>query len=134
MRSLHKNQQLILKYLLNHKDGSTLDELSVHLKVTKTATKEHILKLQNYGYLSFEDSKGSVGRPRRRYLLSESGHDTFPKQYSWLSNVLLEHLPQTIGHDGVSDFMKLLADKVADSMKNKFANAASSPCFRVVVV
>ena len=125
MRSLHKNQQLILKFLLGHRDGATLDELALHLTVTKTAAKEHILKLENYGYVRFVDAKGLVGRPRRRYLLSEMGHDAFPKQYSWLSNVLLELLAQDMGSDGVSRLMKSLADKVAISMKNKFVGASS---------
>ena len=41
-------------------------------------------------------------RPRRRYLLSQQGHDAFPKQYSWLSNVLLELLAQDFGKEKVS--------------------------------
>lgn len=126
MRSLHGNQQLILKYLLSRKEGATLDELAAHLEITKTATKEHILKLEAHGYLTFVDSKGSVGRPRRRYLLSEEGHDVFPKQYSWLSNVLLELLAQDLGGEGLSDFMMNLANKVSRSMDGKFKGATSS--------
>lgn len=126
MRSLHKNQQMILKFLLGNKEGATLDEVSSHLGITKTAAREHILKLENHEYLGFKDSKGSVGRPRRRYLLSEAGHDAFPKQYSWLSNVLLELLAEDMGTEGVTRIMKSLADKVAGSMESKFANASSS--------
>ncbi|XGC81064.1 helix-turn-helix transcriptional regulator [Bdellovibrio bacteriovorus] len=126
MRSLHKNQQLILQFLLQHRSGATLDELSSHLKITNTATKEHVLKLLNQGYLTFEDSKGTVGRPRRRYLLSELGHDAFPKQYSWLSNSLLALLVEDMGSEGTSTLMKSLADKVALSMKDKFASSAST--------
>jgi DeoR family transcriptional regulator, suf operon transcriptional repressor len=126
MKSLHQNQQLILKFLLGHKEGATLDELAEHLGITKTGAKEHILKLENHGYINFVDSKGTVGRPRRRYLLSLEGHDVFPKQYSWLSNVLLELLAQDLGGEGVSDLMKKLADKVAESMKAKFQDSKSS--------
>jgi DeoR family suf operon transcriptional repressor len=126
MRTLHKNQQLILKYLLDHKDGATLDEISSHLEITKTAAKEHILKIESHGYLAFVDSKGSVGRPRRRYLLSQEGHDAFPKQYSWLSNVLLELLAEDLGGAGVAKLMKSLANKVAKSMEGKFKNTKTS--------
>ena len=126
MRSLHQNQQLILKFLLGHKDGATLDELATHLGITKTAVKEHILKLESHGYLSFVDAKGSVGRPRRRYLLSPEGHDVFPKQYSWLSNVLLELLAQDLGAEGISKIMHNLADKVAKSMEAKFEGTNTS--------
>ncbi|MGZ3794577.1 MAG: helix-turn-helix transcriptional regulator [Bdellovibrio sp.] len=126
MKSLHNNQQLILKYLLEKKDGATLDELAAHLGITKTATKEHILKLESRAFIGFVDSKGAVGRPRRRYLLSEEGHDAFPKQYSWLSNVLLELLAEEMGEEGVSRLMESLAHSVAKSMEAKFKNASSS--------
>ncbi|MGZ3743438.1 MAG: helix-turn-helix transcriptional regulator [Pseudobdellovibrionaceae bacterium] len=126
MRTMHKNQQLILKYLLNHPEGATLEELASHIELTKTAVKEHILKIENLGYLTFIDTKGSVGRPRRRYLLSSEGHDVFPKQYSWLSNILLELLAQEMGGEGVADLMKSLANRVAKTMQPKFENIEST--------
>jgi DeoR family transcriptional regulator, suf operon transcriptional repressor len=126
MRSLHKNQQLVLEFLLNRKDGATLDELASHLGITKTAAKEHVLKMEALGYLTFIDSKGAVGRPRRRYLLTQEGHDVFPKQYSWLSNAILELLAENMGAEGVSKLMRTLADQVAKSMEDKFKDAGSS--------
>lgn len=126
MRALHQNQQLILKLLLNHNQGATIDEIANHLKVTKTAAKEHILKLKSHGYISFVDSKGAVGRPRRRYLLSPEGHEVFPKQYSWLSHVMLELLASQLDSQGVVRFMEDLADKVSAGMKEKFQTAATS--------
>jgi DeoR family transcriptional regulator, suf operon transcriptional repressor len=132
MSPLHSNQQLILKYLLNYKDGTTLDDLAMHLGITKTAAKEHILKLESYGYISFIDTRGSVGRPRRRYLLSTEGHDVFPKQYSWLSNVILELLAEDLGKDGISKLMKTLGDKVANSMAKDFEGLNSAELIRKI--
>ncbi len=125
MRSLHENQRKILDYLLGHPDGATLDELSTHLGITKTAVKDHLLKIEGLGYLTFKDAKGRIGRPRRRYLLSQEGHDAFPKQYSWLSSVLLEMLAQDLGKAAVEKLMQSLADKVAKSFEPKFKNANS---------
>lgn len=123
MNGLHKNQKEILSYLLEHKDGATLDELASHLGITKTAAKEHLRKVEQLGYLSFVDSKGSVGRPRRRYLLSQNGVDAFPKQYSWLSNVLLEHLSESMGPETVAAMMDTLAAKISESMEERFKSA-----------
>jgi DeoR family suf operon transcriptional repressor len=120
MQGLHQNQKKILDYLLDHKDGATLDELASHLGITKTAVKEHLIKIETFGYLSFIDSRGGVGRPRRRYILSPEGHEAFPKQYSWLSNVLLELLAENLGTDEVGRMMSDLADKVAKSMEARF--------------
>lgn len=127
MDGLHKNQKAILNYLLEHKDGATLDELASHLGITKTAAKEHILRIEFLGYLTYVDSKGAVGRPRRRYLLSQGGMDAFPKQYSWLSSVLLEHLAESTGPEAVADIMDALAEKIAQSMEPKFKKAKNSP-------
>lgn len=126
MNGLHKNQKEILNYLLEHKDGATLDELAAHLGLTKTAAKEHLLKVDHLGYLTYVDSKGSVGRPRRRYLLSQDGLDAFPKQYSWLSNVLLEHLAESLGPDAAAATMDALAEKIATSMEDRFKKARNT--------
>jgi DeoR family transcriptional regulator, suf operon transcriptional repressor len=126
MQGLHPNQQKILDYLLDHKGGATLDELAAHLGITKTAVKEHLIKIETYGYLSYVDTKGAVGRPRRRYLLTQEGHDAFPKQYSWLSNVLLEQLAESLGKEEVSQLMRDLADKVAKSMAPRFKDKTTS--------
>lgn len=126
MKSLHENQQKILEHLLNHPEGATLDELATVLGVTKTAAKEHVIKIETMGYLTFIDSKGGVGRPRRRYLLSNEGHDVFPKQYSWLSNVVLELLAEDLGAKQVSEIMNKLAAKVAASMEPRFKKTKSS--------
>jgi DeoR family transcriptional regulator, suf operon transcriptional repressor len=125
-RYMHSNQKKVLEYLLDHPTGATLEELSSHLGITKTATKEHVIKIESQGLLTFEDMKGSVGRPRRKYLLSDTGRDVFPKQYSWLSNVLLQLLAEDMGSESVSRIMRDLADKVALSMKDRFKNAHSS--------
>jgi len=122
MHSLHENQKKILEYLLTRPKGATVDELVNVVGVTKTAVKEHILKIEHLGLITYKDSKGSVGRPSRSYLLSPEGHDVFPKQYSWLSNGLLELLAENLGPDMVSRIMKDLGNKVATSMENRFKN------------
>ena len=127
MLGLHDNQKRILEYLLDHPDGGTLDELAEHLQITKTAAKEHVIKLEALGYLTFQDTKGFVGRPRRRYLLSPEGHEVFPRQYSWLSNVLLELLAEDLGAESVAKLMKDLADKVSASMAQRFRKAQTHP-------
>lgn len=126
MRDLHENQRRILEYLLDHPEGATLDELTVHLGITKTAVRGHIIKIETAGYLIFKDSSGTVGRPRRRYLLSTEGRENFPRKYAWLSNVLLELLAENLGDKAIEDIMNKLAAKVAGSMESKFRGAKTT--------
>jgi DeoR family transcriptional regulator, suf operon transcriptional repressor len=123
MRGLHPNQTKILEFLLDQAEGATLDEIAEHLGITKTAAKEHLVKIESL--VTFKDTKGLVGRPRRRYLLSPAGHESFPRQYSWLSNVLLELLAEDLGPEEVSRVMKSLAMKVVGPMQERFDRAGS---------
>ena len=118
MQGLHDNQGKILEHLLDHHEGATLDELAGHLGVTRTAAQQHVIRLLDLGYLSYEDAKGSVGRPRRRYHISEAGIDVFPKKYSWLANAILAQLAAKLGPGGSRQFMQELAGVVAQSLDN----------------
>ena len=120
MTGLHPNQQKILDLLLDQNDGATLDEICEHIGVTRTAAKEHVLKLEDMDLLTYRDDKMGVGRPKRKYLLSDAGHEAFPRQYSWLSIILLETLAKDLGPASISRMMKELGKKVALSMKQRF--------------
>lgn len=125
MNGLPENQKRILDFLLTQTNGASLDEFVVLLGITKTAVKEHVSKLQSYGYLFYEDEKGSIGRPKRRYKLSPAGQEVFPRQYSWLSNVLLELLSEKLGAEAISRLMKDLAIKVGATMQERFKRAGT---------
>ena len=112
MISFSPKQQAILDLLLSDKGGATADELVIKIGITKTAIKAHLNYLLDSGYLIFEDQIASVGRPRRRYFLSEQATEAFPKQYSWLSTQLLEQLSATLSSAELVKFMKELADRV----------------------
>jgi predicted ArsR family transcriptional regulator len=115
-----------LDFLLGRAEGATLEELANHLGITKTAAKEHVIKVESLGYLTFIDVKGGVGRPKRRYLLSPEGQEAFPRQYSWLSNVMLELLAKEMGSRGVAELMNKLAGSVTSSMEARFKKATTS--------
>jgi predicted ArsR family transcriptional regulator len=125
MVGLHEKQKKILEYLLDHAAGVPLGELAAHLSITKTAAKEHLIRLEGLGLLTYRDEKGGVGRPKRHYLLSPEGHEAFPRQYSWLSNSMLEFLVEDVGKPAASRMMEALATRVSASMKERFERARS---------
>lgn len=114
-----EKQKSILNYLLKTSKTATADDLVMHLGITKTAIKGHINRLVDLGLLIYKDEKGLVGRPSRHYSLSEAGVDTFPRQYSWLSNQMLEQLSEHLTSDQLAAFMRSLADRVFDQHKSK---------------
>ena len=130
MKNLHDNQRKILDHLLNRHDGASLDELGAQLQLTRTAVQQHVIRLLDLGYLTYIDLKGSVGRPRRRYLISDEGIDAFPKKYSWLANAILAHLAQKLGPSGSKSFMQELAGVVAQSLDIHLGQG-DPPAFRL---
>lgn len=130
MKNLHENQRKILEHLLSHHEGASLDELAVHLGLTRTAVQQHVLRLLDLGYLTYTDTKGAVGRPRRHYLISDQGIDAFPKQYSWLANAILAQLAQDLGPGAARSFMRNLAGSVAASLESQ-VNPADPPVQRL---
>jgi len=123
---LNQNQTKILEHLQDHSHGATADDFIDILKITKTAIKEHLNKLLHQGLITFEDNKGLVGRPKRFYKLTDQGVHVFPKQYSWLSTVILEHLSIEMGPEGVRNFMKNLADAISKDKKHEFDKISST--------
>lgn len=111
---LSDTQTKIMDTLLKSPEGKTADELVTRIGITKTAVREHLDRLSALGYLRFEDERGGVGRPRRRYLVSSEGAAAFPKQYSWLSNQMLSELSHTLSEAELDGFMKRLAERVYD--------------------
>ena len=120
MHGLHENQKKILEYLQKQTEGATLEQLSSNLEISKTATKEHLLRVDGLGLIRFEDRKGDVGRPKRHYFLSPEGQESFPRQYSWLSNSLLKLLAKSHGDAFMSDLMGQLAQEVTLSLQHRF--------------
>ncbi|MFN3696705.1 MAG: helix-turn-helix transcriptional regulator [Pseudobdellovibrio sp.] len=123
---LNQNQTKILEHLQSLSQGATADDLIHVLNITKTAVKEHLNKLVHQGFINFEDSKGFIGRPKRYYKLTDEGVHVFPKQYSWLSNIVLEQLSSEMGPKGVQKFMKNLADAISKDHQNEFDKITSS--------
>ena len=130
MKNLHDNQRKILEHLLNRHEGASLDELAAHLEVTRTAVQQHILRLLDLGYVTYSDKKGMVGRPRRRYLISDEGIDAFPKKYSWLANAILAQLAQKLGPGGAQSFMRELGAVVAQSLEGQI-QPTDPPAYRL---
>lgn len=112
-------QQEIMDFLLaKGRDGADILELVQHLKITKTAVRGHLQSLEQLGFIQFKDSSTGVGRPRRLYLLTPTGAEAFPRQYSWLSNELLSLIAETSSSTEVVRLMQALAKKVAKNFED----------------
>ena len=76
-----------------------------HLGVTSTAVRQHLAKLQAEGLVAFEDRAAGVGRPRRRWRLTEKGHGRFPDSHAGLALDLIQTVGRVFGEEGLDELI-----------------------------
>lgn len=112
-------QQQLLKTLLEHKSGHTVEELSKLLGITRTAVNQHLLALERGGYVVKDKLTKTGGRPGYTYVLTPRGYDLFPKQYAWFSRLLLDSLKEELGEEGLECYLRKLGSELSANLKNQ---------------
>lgn len=111
-------QKQILNLLLLSKSGLSIDELATQLDISRNATKQHLVTLEQAQLVQTDHLNLNVtgGRPSRNYQLTEKGIHHFPKQYAWFSLLLLTELKEELGEEGLSTYLAKLGNKLASSL------------------
>lgn len=110
------SQQEVLNQLLEHKSGATLDELTKAVGLSRTAVNQHLVALEKQGHIRKGTPRRTAGRPQHVYVLTETGANLFPKQYSWFSKMLIETLRKQVGAEQVWQYMYDLGVSLSASL------------------
>ncbi|SHM24813.1 transcriptional regulator [Roseibium suaedae] len=94
-----------LLHALKLSGPQTAAELASAQSVTPVAVRQHLDGLLADGLVLFEDVKGTVGRPKRQWSLTEAGHRQFPDNHSGLILNLLDGLKEIYGESGVEQLI-----------------------------
>ena len=119
MNKISTRQTQILQLLLENRQGLSIDRIATALDISRTAILQHFSKLQQLNYICEGSLDKTGGRPVRNYCLTERGINSFPKQYSWFSELLLESLKKQMGAEGLSHYMYRLGEQVGQSLLPK---------------
>lgn len=114
---LGRRQMDLLKLLLRHKNGLTVDQLGTQLQVTRNAIRQHLATLVNDGLVQTGETKATGGRPTQLYVLSEKGQELFPRQYSWLAQLMVDSVKQDTGDDGLRKRLAAMGAKVGAQLR-----------------
>ena len=113
---LGTTQRALLRALLHNQPGLTIDALAETLSISRNAVRQHITALERDGLLARGPTQPTGGRPEQLYLLTDAGRERFPRQYSWLSEVMLRTLRTQLGADGLAASLEAMGRAVADTM------------------
>lgn len=115
-------QEQILTLLLNTPEGMSIDEMAFSLNISRNAVKQHLVVLEKQQLVKEGALNSTGGRPARSYSLTEKGINSFPKQYAWFCNLLLDSLAAEMGKEALERMMWDMGVKLAHSFTPQFAN------------
>lgn len=114
--SMGARQQDILKFMLENKDGVTVDEMAQRLGISRNAVRQHLSALERDLLIKKLGTRPSMGRPELLYGLSNKGRETFPRRYSWFSELLMTALFKEVGTDGLTERINAMGESTAKDL------------------
>lgn len=117
LNGLGERQQQLLGLLQQQPDGLSVDSLSQGLGIAINAVRQHLAALERDGLVARGPTTPSGGRPQQLYVLTERARESFPRQYSWFSELLLDTLREQMGSDGLRKTLQALGEQVGNGEK-----------------
>jgi predicted ArsR family transcriptional regulator len=108
-------------YLLKTRGPQTAQKLAELLDLTSMGARRQLESAQEKGLVGFEDVADKVGRPSRRWHLTEAGHARFPDRHADLTLQMINQVRALFGEEGMD---KLIAAREKES-EAQYAAAAS---------
>ncbi|SFU50502.1 helix-turn-helix transcriptional regulator [Pseudoduganella namucuonensis] len=99
-------------YLLKTRGAQTAQQLAERLDLTSMGARRQLEAAQERGLVGFEDVADKVGRPSRRWRLTDAGHARFPDRHADLTLQMITQVRALFGEEGMD---KLIAAREAES-------------------
>lgn len=99
-------------FLLKTRGPQTAQKLAELLELTSMGARRQLESAQEKGLVGFEDVADKVGRPSRRWHLTEAGHARFPDRHADLTLQMIQQVRALFGEEGME---KLIAARERDS-------------------
>jgi len=119
LEGLGRTQQDLLSALLYQPAGMSIDDLSLHLAVTRTAVRQHLSALERDGLVMRGATRPTGRRPEQLYQLTSRAKELFPRQYPLLANLLIDEVAGLIGPEALAALMQNLGRKLAGDLERQ---------------
>jgi predicted ArsR family transcriptional regulator len=125
LETLGMRQQALLRQLLDHKAGQTIDELAAKLDITRNAVRQHLTGLERDRLVESNGTRPSGGRPQQLYVLSDRGRELFPRHYAWFAQLLIEALCEDAGAEVLGDRLEALGRRIGAQLRETDVRGAA---------
>ncbi|MDQ3184900.1 MAG: HTH domain-containing protein [Pseudomonadota bacterium] len=121
LNTMGVRQKQLLKLLRGSKPGLSVDELSKGLEITRNAVRQHLAALEGSGLVEGGAMRPSGGgRPQQLYIITELGKETFPRQYSWLAQLVVSSVTREEGAENMGKRLNEIGAGVARQMRDEY--------------
>ncbi len=93
-------------YLLKTRGPQTAQQLAGLLDLTSMGARRQLESAEEKGLVHFDDVADKVGRPSRRWSLTEAGHARFPDRHGELTVQLIEQVQTLFGDAGLDKLIQ----------------------------
>ncbi|HTW55210.1 MAG TPA: ArsR family transcriptional regulator [Thermoplasmata archaeon] len=103
----------------------TAHDLAVTLGIQESAARGHLERLEEKGLVLPTFHREGVGRPRKRYALTPSGQEQFPKKYDLILDTVVDELLAREGEGFVSALFAEAGERMARTVARTIPRSAS---------
>lgn len=115
---LGDRQKQLMRMLLRHKAGLSVDQLAAGLRITRNAVRQHLAALARDGLATLLDTtRPSGGRPQQLYALTDKGRELFPRHYSWFAQLVVDAIKREHGADGLRKRLTEMGREIAGQLR-----------------
>ncbi len=104
-----KRNQIIM--LLKRNNQQSVAQLSKQMGITPMAVRQHLMSLENRGFISYKPKKSGIGRPVFLYSLTDKARDIFPKSYVSFIKEMLSIVEDEGGRKDVEKIFMQMKDR-----------------------
>jgi DeoR family transcriptional regulator, suf operon transcriptional repressor len=97
-------------------EDKTASSIASTLQIQVSAARKHLEQMTSLGLATITFQKGTVGRPKKFYHLTERGREMFPRAYDVILNSLTTQLVERQGPDHAESVMRDMARDTARSL------------------
>lgn len=87
-------------------------DLAKDIGVDPSSTYRQVVRLKAQGLVDARDVIDGPGRPKRMYHLTESGQETFPRDYAFLLKALLQEIETKGGREAIIAHLTGIAERL----------------------
>ena len=90
-------QQALMRLLCRDNAGLPVNVLAERLNMSRNAVRRDLSALERDRLITKRNIQAAGRRPEQLYVLTERGAETFPRQYSWIADLLPRLIETEIG-------------------------------------